>query len=78
MKDEVGGTSLGVYEIRVVGHLDPRWAEWFAPMSISHHADGTTGMVGPVLDQAALYGLIRKASDLGLALVSVCPQRNGV
>jgi hypothetical protein len=64
---------MGTYELRVLGHLDERWAEWFAPMIIAHEADGTTRLVGPVLDQAALYGLIRKAGDLGLALVSVRP-----
>jgi hypothetical protein len=65
--------TMGEYELRVVGHLDERWSEWFAPLTIRHDADGTTRLVGPVPDQAALYGLIRKASDLGLALVSVSP-----
>lgn len=64
---------MGEYELRIVGHLDQRWADWFAPLVIRHDADGTTRLVGPVPDQAALYGLIRKAGDLGLALLSVGP-----
>jgi hypothetical protein len=64
---------MGEYELRVIGHLDAHWSEWFAPLVIRHNHDGTTCLVGPVADQAALYGLIRKASDLGLGLVSVRP-----
>ena len=59
------------YEIRVQGHLDPRWSAWFDGMSITHHPDGTTTLHGPVADQAALYGLISKLRDLGLTLLGV-------
>lgn len=61
----------GLYEIRIVGHLDNRWADWFDGLSFVHKSDGTTILYGPVGDQAALYGLLRKVRDLGLALVSV-------
>ena len=61
----------GQYEIRLKGHLDTRWADQFEHMSFTHASDGTTILAGPVVDQAALYGLLRKVRDLGLPLVSV-------
>ena len=61
----------GQYEIRLKGRLDARWAAWFEGLSLSHASDGTTVLSGPVVDQAALYGLLRKVRDLGLPLVSV-------
>jgi hypothetical protein len=61
----------GRYEIRIKGHLDTRWADQFAAMSFTHASDGTTVIAGPVVDQAALHGLLRKVRDLGLPLVSV-------
>ncbi len=60
-----------LYEIRLKGHLDARWTDWFEGLSLSHASDGTTRLSGPVVDQAALYGLLRKVRDLGLPLVSV-------
>jgi hypothetical protein len=61
----------GWYEIRLKGHLDTRWAERFEGLSFTHGSDGTTILAGPVVDQAALYGLLRKVRDLGLPLLSV-------
>ena len=61
----------GRYEIRLKGHLDARWADQFEHMSFTHASDGTTILTGPVVDQAALYGLLRKVRDLGLPLLSV-------
>ncbi len=61
----------GQYEIRLKGHLDTRWAGQFEHMSFTHSSDGTTILAGPVVDQAALYGLLRKVRDLGLPLLSV-------
>ena len=61
----------GFYEIRIVGHLDSRWADWFEGLSFTHQSDGTTILCGPVVDQAALHGLLRRVRDLGLPLVSV-------
>jgi hypothetical protein len=61
------------YEIRVTGHLAPRWATWFDGMALIPQDDGTTVISGPVTDQSALHGLLRKLSDLGLSLVSVQP-----
>ena len=61
----------GCYEIRLKGHLDARWAESFEYMSFTHTSNGTTILAGPVVDQAALYGLLRKVRDLGLPLLAV-------
>jgi hypothetical protein len=61
----------GQYEIRLKGHLDTRWADQFAGLSFTHASDGTTILAGPVVDQAALYGLLRNVRDLGLPLVAV-------
>ena len=61
----------GRYEIRLKGHLDQRWAERFAGLSFTHARDGTTILAGPVVDQAALSGLLRQVRDLALPLLSV-------
>ena len=61
----------GCYEIRLKGHLDARWADQFEHMTFTHTSDGTTILSGPVVDQAALYGLLRKVRDLGLPLLAV-------
>ncbi len=59
------------YAIRVQGHLEAHWATWFDGLRLIQEGDGTTTIYGPVVDQAALYGLLRKVRDLGLPLVSV-------
>ena len=59
------------YEIRLKGHLDARWADQFENLRFTHASDGTTILAGPVVDQAALYGLLRKVRDLGLPLLAV-------
>ena len=61
----------GWYEIRIKGHLDTRWAAWFDDLTITLEDNGETVLTGPVVDQAALHGLLRKVRDLGLPLVSV-------
>jgi hypothetical protein len=60
-----------VYQIRVKGRLGPRWADWFAGLTITPEANGDTLLTGPVVDQAALHGLLRRVRDLGLPLLSV-------
>ena len=59
------------YEIRLQGHLDAPWAAWFDGLSLTHESDGTTVIRGPVTDQAALHGLLKRVGDLGLPLLSV-------
>ena len=59
-----------VYQIRIKGHLGPQWADWFGGLSITLEDDGETLLTGPVVDQAALYGLLRKVRDLGMPLIS--------
>lgn len=58
----------GVYQIRVEGHLDERWSLWFDDLGLTHHCDGTMTLFGPVVDQAALHGLLAKVRDLNLTL----------
>jgi hypothetical protein len=65
------GYDCGWYEIRIKGHLGPRWATWFEGMTLTAQADGTTVLEGPVADQAALHGLLHKVGDVGLPLLSV-------
>ena len=61
----------GVYEIRLKGHLDDRWADWFDGLTLTRQDDGTTRLTGAVADQAALHGLLSKVRDLGLPLIAV-------
>jgi hypothetical protein len=60
-----------VYRIRIVGQLGPQWTEWFQGMTVTPQDNGDTLVTGPVVDQAALHGLLRKVRDLGLPLLSV-------
>lgn len=60
-----------VYQIKIKGHLGRQWAEWFVGLTITHDNNGDTLLSGPVVDQAALYGLLRKVRDLGLPLLAV-------
>ena len=61
----------GRYEIRLKGHLETRWAAWFDGMTLRHEHDGSTGLSGSVVDQAALHGLLQKVRDIGVTLISV-------
>jgi hypothetical protein len=61
----------GRYEIRVKGHLDATWSAWFDGMTLTNDSDGTTSIQGPVLDQAALHGVLHRLRDTGLPLISV-------
>jgi hypothetical protein len=59
-----------VYQIRIKGHLGPQWTEWFGGLNITLEHNGETLLTGPVVDQAALHGLLRKVRDLGMPLIS--------
>jgi hypothetical protein len=63
--------DAGQYEVRLKGHLDPRWSAWFDGLILTADSDGTTVIHGSVIDQAALHGLLQKLRDIGLPLVSV-------
>jgi hypothetical protein len=60
-----------MYQIRIKGHLGPQWTDWFGGLSITLEDNGDTLLTGLVVDQAALYGLLRKVRDLGMPLLSV-------
>jgi hypothetical protein len=64
-------SPLDQYEICVKGHLDQRWSNWFEGFAMVLKDNGETRLFGPVVDQAALYGLLTKVRDLGLPLISV-------
>lgn len=65
------GQESGWYEIRLRGHLDARWAAWFDGLNLTCEGDGTTRICGPVIDQAALHGLLQRVRDIGLPLLAV-------
>jgi hypothetical protein len=60
-----------IYQIRIEGQLGQQWTDWFDGLSITPGEDGTTLLTGPVIDQSALHGLLKKVRDLGAPLVSV-------
>ena len=66
-----------VYQIRIKGHLGHQWTDWFEGLTITLEEDGDTLLTGPVVDQAALHGLLKKVRDLGMPLVSVSPLEHG-
>jgi hypothetical protein len=67
----------GLYEIRLKGHLDERRRDWFDGLAIKLEDNGDTLLTGPVVDQAALYGLLKKVRDMGMTLVSVTSREHG-
>jgi hypothetical protein len=60
-----------IYQIRLKGHLGSQWADWFGGLAITLEDNGETLLTGPVVDQAALHGLLKKVRDLGMTLLSV-------
>ena len=61
------------YQIRIKGHLGQEWTEWFSGLAVTLDDNGDTLLTGPVVDQAALHGLLRTVRDLGMPLVSISP-----
>jgi hypothetical protein len=68
-----GPHQAGLYAIRLRGHLDAHWSDWFDGLTLTRESDGTTVVEGPVVDQAALHGLLQRVRDTGLPLISVTP-----
>ena len=66
-----------VYQIRIKGHLGPRWMDWFEGLTITLEEDGNTLLDGPVPDQSALHGILKKVRDLGMPLLSVNSVQSG-
>jgi hypothetical protein len=66
-----------IYQIRLKGHLGREWTDWFEGLTITLEEEGDTFLTGPVIDQAALHGLLKKVRDLGLTLVSVNQVQSG-
>jgi hypothetical protein len=60
-----------IYEVRVQGHLEDHWSDWLGALTLHRQEDGTTVLVGPIVDQAALHGVIGRIRDLGVPLLSV-------
>ena len=67
----------GLYEIRIKGHLGNRWAAWVEGLTITLEDNGETLLTGPVADQAALHGVLRKVRDVGMPLISVTRMKPG-
>ena len=68
---ETGPSQSMVYQIRIKGHLDREWTDWFGGLTITLEDNGETLLTGPVVDQAALHGLLKRVRDLGMPLLSV-------
>ncbi len=65
------GPACGRIEIPVRGHLEPRWSDWLDGLSLTREDDGTTLIQGPVVDQAALFGVLHRLRDMAMPLISV-------
>ena len=71
MADEQKKNTFEYYEIKLQGHLDTKWSEWFYGMTITHERDGTTTLYGPLPDQIVLHSVLARIRDMNLPLISV-------
>ena len=60
-----------IYQVRIEGQFDQQWTDWFEGLTVTQEEDGTTLLTGPIVDQSALHGLLKKVRDLGIPLISV-------
>ena len=70
-KSEHGQDQPKVFQIRIQGHLSQQWTDWFEGLTITLEEDGNTLLSGPVVDQSALHGILKKIRNLGMPLLSV-------
>lgn len=73
MAEVIDASQPLFYQIKVKSHLSSDWTDWFEGLTITPEENGDTLLTGPVIDQAALYGLIKKVRDLGMTLISLNP-----
>ena len=73
MAEVMGSDQPMIYQIKVKSHLSSDWTDWFDGLTIIPEENGDTLLTGPVIDQAALYGLLKKVRDLGMTLISLNP-----
>ena len=66
-----GQDEPGLYQVRLKGHLNDRWTDWFGDVTITLEDNGITILTCPLMDQAALHGLLKRVRDLGIPLLSV-------
>ena len=71
MSDKLDPNQPAIYQIRIRGHLGQQWTDWFAGLTITLEENGDTLLTGPVVDQPALHGLLKRVRDLGMPLLAV-------
>ena len=71
MVEENENSFPAIYEIKIRGHLNHRWDEWFYDLAITHECDGTTTLYGPLPDQTVLHSILERIRDMNLQLISV-------
>ena len=71
LNSEIDPSQPMIYQIRIRGHLGRQWTDWFEGLSITLEDNGETLLTGPLLDQAALHGVLKKVRDIGMPLLSV-------
>ena len=71
MADEQKKDTVEIYEIKIQGHLDTKWSEWFYGLTITHEPDGNTTLNGPLPDQIVLHSVLDRLRDMNLPLLSV-------
>ena len=77
LKPKPTSNQVVIYQIRLKGYLGSEWTDWFEGLTITLEEDGDTLLTGPIIDQSALHGLLKKVRDLGMPLVSVGPVEPG-
>jgi hypothetical protein len=70
-KQKTDSSQPTIYQIRIEGHLDDQWTDWFSGLAIALEENGDTLLSGSIADQAALFGLLKKVRDLGMPLLSL-------